>query len=113
MAALMAALQGGGGAGGGGMPPFPFAGAGMPGMGAPAPSAPPKPKTLLQKLMPVVHVVCAWVLFAYFVLWKEPEAYDIKTHNASQDSVWRRWADLSWKSPEDGWGVQTAVSPSH
>ncbi|KAI0761161.1 hypothetical protein BD413DRAFT_591879 [Trametes elegans] len=99
MAALMSALQ----QGGGGAPPgFQFPGAGL------AQSSPPKPKTFVQKLMPIIHVVAAWALLAYFVLWREPEAFDAKTHGAQPaESRWRRWAELSWKSPEDGWGVQT------
>ncbi|KAH9850581.1 hypothetical protein C2E23DRAFT_869807 [Lenzites betulinus] len=102
MAALMAALQ----QGGAGAPPgFQFPGAGM---GMAPPSAAPKPKSLLQRLMPVIHILAAWLLLAYFVLWREPEAYDAKTHASPlADSRWRRWADLGWKSPEDGWGVQT------
>lgn len=102
MAALMAALQGGGA---GAPPAFPFPGAGK----APSEAALPKPKTLLQKLLPIIHIISAWALLAYFALWKEPEAYDAKTHG-SVESQWRRWAELSWKSPEDGWGVQTVVS---
>ncbi|TBU56205.1 hypothetical protein BD310DRAFT_1040636 [Dichomitus squalens] len=98
MAALMNALQ----QGGAGTPPgFQFPGAGM----APAETVSLKPKTLLQKLMPVIHIISAWALLAYFALWKEPEAYDAKTYG-SRESLWRRWAELSWKSPEDGWGVQ-------
>ncbi|KAI0369861.1 hypothetical protein BV20DRAFT_995869 [Pilatotrama ljubarskyi] len=103
MVALMSALQQQGA--GGGMPPgmqFPGAGLGM----APL----PKPKTLLQKLMPVIHLLAAWMLLAYFVLWKEPEAYEARTHGTDMaGSRWRRWAELSWKSPEDGWGVQPVV----
>lgn len=103
MAALMAALQQGG-AGEGGPPAFQFPGAGM-GM-----APPPKPKTLLQKLMPLIHVLAAWLLLAYFVLWKEPEAYEATTHGSElANSRWRRWAELGWKSPEDGFGVQTVV----
>ncbi|KAI0638888.1 hypothetical protein C8Q77DRAFT_1078163 [Trametes polyzona] len=104
MAALMSALQ----QGGAGAPPgFQFPGAGM-GMGMAPPAAPPKPKTFLQKLMPIIHIIAAWVLLAYFVLWKEPEAYEVKTHGSElASSRWRRWAELGWKSPEDGWGVQT------
>lgn len=102
MAALMAALQ----QGGAGTPPaFPFPGAGK----TPSEAGPPKPKTLLQKLLPIIHIVSAWALLAYFTLWKEPEAFLAKTHG-SLESQWRRWADLSWKSPEDGWGVQAVVS---
>ncbi|KAI0324455.1 hypothetical protein GY45DRAFT_380364 [Cubamyces sp. BRFM 1775] len=77
------------------------------GMGMGMSSAPPKPKTFLQKILPLVHIIAAWVLLAYFVLWKEPEAYDAKTHGSElAEGRWRRWADLGWKSPEDGWGVQ-------
>ena len=102
MAALMNALQ----QGGAGAPPgFQFPGAGI----SPAETTLPKPKTLLQKLMPVIHIISAWALLAYFALWKEPEAFDAKTHG-SRESLWRRWAELGWKSPEDGWGVQAVVS---
>ncbi|KAL1952391.1 hypothetical protein VTO73DRAFT_1540 [Trametes versicolor] len=104
MATLMAALQQGGA--GEGAPPgfqFPGAGTGMMGM-----APPPKPKTLLQKLMPLIHVLSAWFLLAYFVSWKEPEAYEAKTHGSElASSRWRRWAELGWKSPDDGFGVQT------
>ncbi|KAI0641087.1 hypothetical protein C8Q79DRAFT_991594 [Trametes meyenii] len=104
MAALMSALQQGGG-GAGAPPGFQFPGAGM---GTAAPSTNPKPKTFVQKAMPIIHIVAAWVLLVYFVLWKEPEAYEAKTHGAElAESRWRRWAELGWKSPEDGWGVQT------
>ncbi|KAI8983280.1 hypothetical protein BD414DRAFT_77199 [Trametes punicea] len=100
MVALMSVLQGGAGA----PPGFQFPGTGM---GTPSQSATPKPKTFLQKILPLVHVLAAWALLAYFVLWKEPEAYEAKTHGIEAgDSRWRRWAELSWKSPDDGWGVQ-------
>lgn len=84
--------------------------ANMPGMTA-VPPAPPAPKTRLQKLMPLVHLVAAWLLFAYFVLWKEPEVYDARTHGSSSvEGRWRRWAELGWKAPVDGWSVQAVVS---
>ena len=101
MAALMSALQ----QGGAGAPPaFQF-----PGAGAAATQTAPKPKTLLQKLMPIIHVVCAWMLLAYFVFWKEPETYEESTHGSTAGSRWRRWADLAYKAPEDSFGVQTVV----
>ncbi|KAI0717498.1 hypothetical protein C8T65DRAFT_640782 [Cerioporus squamosus] len=90
MAALMSALQQGG--------------AGAP--GAPAFHAAPKPKTLLQKLMPFVHIICAWVLLAYFALWKEPEVYEERTHGSVAGNRWQRWADLAWKAPDGDFGVQ-------
>ncbi|THH30390.1 hypothetical protein EUX98_g3793 [Antrodiella citrinella] len=90
--------------------PNPFAG--MPAMsglmGMQQPAAPRPPKTFLQKLMPVVHMVAAWMLFAYFVLWKEPEAYDARAHGSILvEGRWKRWAELGWKNAADGWGVQT------
>ncbi|OSD05711.1 hypothetical protein PYCCODRAFT_1475213 [Trametes coccinea BRFM310] len=101
MAVLMSALQ----QGGAGAPPgFQFPGAGM-GMGMPA--QPPKPKTLIQKLLPLIHVLAAWALLAYFVLWAEPQVYEKRPRLIGlPEGRWRRWADLSWKSPDDVWGVQ-------
>ncbi|TCD60795.1 hypothetical protein EIP91_009508 [Steccherinum ochraceum] len=82
-------------------------GAGMPGMNM-QPPAPPTPKTLVQKLMPLVHLVAAWVLLAYFVIWKEPEVYDTQSYRSFLvQGRWRRWAELGHKSATDGWGVQT------
>ncbi|GBE78578.1 hypothetical protein BKA93DRAFT_902562 [Sparassis latifolia] len=66
-----------------------------------------KPKTFLQKVLPLVHLLVAWALLAYFVFWKEPESYDLRTHGAVlSDTRWTRWAELAWKFPEQGWGVQ-------
>ena len=74
------------------------------------PPTPPAPKTLLQKVMPLVHLVAAWLLFAYFVIWKEPEAYDVRSHGSVlAQSRWKRWAEMGWKNPVDGWGVQAVV----
>lgn len=73
------------------------------------PPAPTK-RTLLQKILPIVHLVAGWLLLAYFVIWKEPQAYDAKPGAAdATEGRWRRWAELSWKSPNDGWGVQFVV----
>ncbi|KAH9920339.1 uncharacterized protein B0H18DRAFT_1025037, partial [Fomitopsis serialis] len=65
-----------------------------------------KPKTRLQKLLPFIHLTAAWMLLIYFVLWREPDVFETRTHRLLSDSVWRRWAELGWKSPSDGWGVQ-------
>lgn len=82
------------------------------GFAPPQPPAPPKPKTLLQKLIPLIHILAAWILLAYFVLWREPAAFDAQSHGAGGASGdwWRRWAELGWKHPGDGWGVQALVS---
>lgn len=77
------------------------------------PPAPPVParRSLLQKIMPVVHLLAGWLLLAYFVIWKEPVAYDAKQRAADVvESRWKRWAELGWQSPQDGWGVQFVVS---
>lgn len=72
-----------------------------------------KPKTRLQKMIPLIHLLAAWALLAYFVLWKEPEKYESLTHDATSENFWGRWAELGWKSPREGWGVQTVVCLIH
>lgn len=92
-------------------------GAGMPpGMippnlfGPPQPPAGPAQKTLLQRIMPIIHFAAGWLLLAYFVLWKEPAAYVAQPHTSGTlDSGWRRWAELGWQRPEGSWGVQSVV----
>ena len=77
------------------------------------PTAPPAPtqRTLLQKIMPIVHLIAGWLLLAYFVIWREPQAYEIKQRAADvSESGWKRWAELGSSSPDSGWGVQFVVS---
>ena len=107
LAALMAMLPQQGGQGGAGAPPgmVPPNLFGQP----PAPAQPTK-KTFLQKIMPLVHLLAGWILLSYFILWKEPQAYEMQPHAAStSSSIWSRWAELGWKKPEDNWGVQFVV----
>ena len=87
-------------------------GGAFPGFVPPQPPAPPKPKTLLQKFIPIIHILAAWILLGYFVLWREPAAFELQSHGAGGASAdwWRRWAELGWKNPGDGWGVQALVS---
>jgi hypothetical protein len=76
----------------------------------PAVSVTPKPRTLLQKLVPVLHLLSVWALLAYFVLWKEPEAYEARTFEAmAGGGRWRRWAELDRGNLAVGWGVQVVV----
>ena len=92
---------------GGDMPPMPDFLKNM----APPPTAVARPKTLLEKLLPIVHLAAAWILLAYFIFWKEPEAYESRTYGAvKSDNRWTRWADLARRRPEEGWGVQFVVS---
>lgn len=84
---------------------------GMPSMPQPKIAA-VKPKTRLQKLLPFIHLIAAWILLMYFILRREPEAFESRTHIAPSENLWRRWAELAWESPGDGWGVQPVVSQS-
>ncbi|KAK7468372.1 hypothetical protein VKT23_002888 [Stygiomarasmius scandens] len=89
------------------MPPgFPnMAGTG-PGMppGAMMATEPPKPKTLLQRLMPLIHLVAMWALLAYFAFFQEPKVYE-ETFGATSVSgsgwqgVWTRWGELAKRNP--------------
>ncbi|KAJ3551164.1 hypothetical protein NM688_g4873 [Phlebia brevispora] len=78
----------------------------MPGL-FPAQSAPPAQKTLLQKVLPLIHVVAAWLLLAYFVFWKEPETFSERAYGVvGSENRWSRWAELSRRKPDETWGVQ-------
>jgi hypothetical protein len=117
--AAMMAAAGGGGAG---FPPM-GADAGMAGMGMGMGKAPDvvPPKTLVQRLMPAVHVVAVWSLLMYFVLVQEPAAHDVAVGGAAEPGgigfSWR-WRQLgggakgALGSFASGWGVQIVVSPS-
>ncbi|KAF9482389.1 hypothetical protein BDN70DRAFT_991181 [Pholiota conissans] len=106
-AALMGAqgLGGAAGSGGAGMfPPF-GPGMGMEGMGAGFPGAmapPPKEKTKLQKVLPLLHLVAMWCLLAYFVLWGEPSVHrEITGEDVAWNAtgIWKRWSALGQRSP--------------
>jgi len=69
-----------------------------------------KPKTLLQKLLPMVHILSVWLLFGFFVLWREPTLHSVSVpwQSDSPGGIWRRWA---WLASETGgkegvWSVQ-------
>lgn len=92
-AQLMAAS--GGGDGGAGFGP----GMGMnPKMGGPGLNGPQlavaKPKTTLQKLLPLIHVLSMWALLAYFVFFQEPQLYEAigGLANENRDRVMVRWS---------------------
>lgn len=77
---------------------------------APASVAPPQPPSLFQKLLPLLHMACMWMLLAFFVFWKEPQVFAEKM--GSEVSLLERWRTLAQQQPEQGdwWGVQLAVS---
>lgn len=66
-----------------GMPP-------MPGMNM----APPKQPTLLQRILPALHVLSIWTMLGFFVLFREPLAFDAQTHRGSTTGWLGRWGEL-------------------
>jgi GET complex subunit GET2 len=77
------------------------------------PAQPPKPPTLMKKLMPLLHLLSVWALLAYFVVWKEPQIFG---GNAAGEEGWswswsasRRWAQLGRGVGRAGWGVEAVV----
>jgi len=67
----------------------------------------PAPPTRLQKILPLIHLLSVWCLLAYFVLWREPQAFREGTAGVVEEDWWVRWAKLAWRNAGDvGWGVQ-------
>ena len=100
-----------------------FSGKGGPFTQAEAP--PPRPRTLVQKLIPVLHLLSMLAMLVWFLGWKEPEAFtelwlenSAKVEGSEQDVAtwayngkefgWRRWAMLARGSPST---VGLVVSP--
>jgi len=88
-----------GASGGAGMfPPF------GPGMAGKVPGAmeEAKPKTKLQKALPLLHLIAMWCLLAYSVLWVEPKAHSEATGEdirMSAVGLFKRWSALGTQSP--------------
>lgn len=66
----------------------------------------PKPKSALQKALPLIHLISVWFLLAYFVLFVEPKTYvqaNVPVLGAEANRslkwnsvfLWRRWSDLA------------------
>ena len=85
-------------------------------MGGPSPLFPgqqevqTRPKSLLQKILPLIHLFSTWILLAFFVFFKEPEEYREGLNSSGNLSLWQRWGDLSWREAKAGLGVQVVVS---
>ncbi|KAG7448037.1 uncharacterized protein BT62DRAFT_930116, partial [Guyanagaster necrorhizus] len=79
----------GGGNGKGGLP------GGMPAIGK-VPEPVVQPKSLLQKLLPLLHLIVMWSFLAFFVLYKEPKAQESLggLMNERKNVLWQRWAEL-------------------
>ncbi|KAK0228778.1 hypothetical protein IW262DRAFT_1352928 [Armillaria fumosa] len=55
-----------------------------------------QPKSLLQKLLPLLHLVVMWGFLAFFVLYKEPQVQEASggLTNEPRNALWQRWAEL-------------------
>jgi len=87
------------------------------GMGQGAKIAPPsrtepKPKTVIQKLFPLLHVIAVWALLAFFIFWREPETFQARNSVVvSSGNIWNRWAKLaSGTAAQSTWGIEIVVS---
>jgi len=70
-----------------------------------------KPKTTIQKLLPLIHVISVWALVAFFILWREPEAFRDHPVVVSPGDIWHRWARLARGTAEQStWGIEIVVS---
>lgn len=71
-----------------------------------------KPKTVIQKLLPILHVIAVWALVAFFIFWREPEAFRARNSAVvSTGDIWNRWARLaSGPAERSSWGIETVVS---
>ncbi|KAJ3735287.1 hypothetical protein DFJ43DRAFT_1151453 [Lentinula guzmanii] len=88
----------------GGAPPFMPPGMGLgkaPDMSGSGTQA--KPPSLMQKLLPLVHLVALWSLLAYFVIYIEPRNHG-HFADSSQVTSWSgiltRWAELAKRRPQ-------------
>jgi len=64
-----------------------------------------KPKPLLQKALPLIHLISVWCLLAYFVLFVEPKTYaqaNVVLDAGADGSLkwnsvflWKRWSELA------------------
>jgi GET complex subunit GET2 len=69
-----------------------------------------KPKTYVQKILPLLHPMAMWALVAFFIFWREPESFRAR-HSAvnSSGDVWNRWAQLAG-GPAHSWSIEPEVS---
>jgi len=68
----------------------------------------PKPKTVIQKLFPLLHVIAVWALLAFFIFWREPETFQARNSVVvSSGNIWNRWAKLaSHAAAQSTWGIE-------
>jgi GET complex subunit GET2 len=73
-----------------------------------------KPKTFVQKLLPLLHLIAVWALVAFFIFWMEPESFRARHSTViSSSGLWNRWARLaSGPADRSSWGIEVQVSLS-
>lgn len=79
--------------------------------------APPPPRTLGQRLIPVLHLLSMIVLVVWFAVFKEPEQVRLNVASVGVKGVevedhfgWKRWARLTSVKPTgDMWSVPMMV----
>ncbi|GAA5938878.1 uncharacterized protein JCM15063_004896 [Sporobolomyces koalae] len=112
IAQMLAQMTAGpGGAAAGGQPgQNPFAGmGGGNGVGNPfaaqagqSPVAPPQPKTFLDKVFPLVHLVAMVSLAVYAVVWWEPsKRFGLYGSSETRGIDWAAWGALASRRPKD------------
>jgi hypothetical protein len=70
-----------------------------------------KPKKVVQKLLPLLHIIAVWALVAFFIFWLEPEAFRARNSAVvSSGNTWSRWARLASNPAESVWGIEIVVS---
>lgn len=79
---------------------------------APQSRTEPRPKTVIQKLFPLLHVIAVWTLLAFFIFWREPEAFQARNSVVvSSGNIWNRWAKLArGTAAQSTWGIEIVVS---
>ena len=78
---------------------------------AQGPAEQTRPKTLLEKIMPLIHLVGTWSLLAYFAIMKEPVTYEEKLH-VWKLTWWQRWAELQLNKSAGGFSLAGLVRDS-
>ncbi|KAF8639399.1 hypothetical protein AX17_001524 [Amanita inopinata Kibby_2008] len=77
-----------------------------------------KPKTMMQKLVPVIHMLAIWTLLVWFIVWRRGEYSYLNSGLESslvgdtKTRFWERWANLSGKAPQLLGSVSESVGVS-
>jgi hypothetical protein len=102
------AAFGGGAGGGGAVGSNPFAGGA--GQQAPTSPFPPQPKTFLDKIFPLIHLVAMVGLAVYAVVWWEPSRrFGLYGSSETQGIDWHAWGALASRRPKDAGVVGQVV----